>query len=470
MNKYPTIFVSFKNIEGKNINEAIVSLNQLAVQLCSDFLYVLESDKVAINDKIYIDRVLKYNSQPTELCYVLQVISHALEAHWDKQVIILIDEYDVPINCAEQNGYYNEMVGLMRNMLGSALKGNRSLKFSILTGCLRIAKESIFTGLNNFKCYDISNKIFADKFGFTDSEVKYLLKEAGLEDREEIVKEWYNGYCFGENTKIFCPWDVLQYIYDVQINNNAIPQEYWANTSGNDIVCKLINDADRDYRDKIELLMSGCTIEENIAYDMTYDSVYENKDNIWSMLYLTGYLTKAAKQPENDNVSLVIPNKEVLNIFIKIVSKWLRDVIKKYDLKTFVKKLWRGDSIYMQKFIAGMLYNTISYFDNNEKYYHGFITGLIQSTGLITKSNYEFGLGRPDVVIEDGAENRAIIIEVKCAKNFEDIEELAQKALIQIDDRKYASGLDPHISHIIKYGIAFWKKECVVKICKEERL
>ena len=400
----------------------------------------------------------------------LQLLCRALNAHWDKPVILLIDEYDVPISCAEQNGYYKEMVAFMRNFLGTALKTSASLKFAVLTGCLRIAKESIFTGLNNFRCYGISDSAFADKIGFTAQEVRALLDSAGLSEKEDAIKEWYDGYRFGEGTEIYCPWDVLLYICDLQYSLSAKPKAYWNNTSGNAIVRTLINRADRsELRAKIEKLIEGGSIEEELNEDMTYDIVYKNERNIWTMLYLTGYLTKAPQQPDSELIALVIPNKEVRKIFTDTVSLWFEDRIADSDLASFAEALWKGDSEFLQQTLTQVLYGTISYYDSAENYYHGFMTGLIRGAGLPIISNSEKGLGRADIVIEDGLNRRAIIIELKYAREYGELEVRAAEGLKQIEERRYASGLGPHIRSVLNYGIAFWKKECCVKALESAR-
>ena len=308
MNKYPTLFLTLKNVEGSNFNEALIFYRELVVSLCSANSCVLKSKNVSDDDKELLQRVMARKAEVAELANVLQVLCRALEAHYGKPVIVLIDEYDVPINYAEQNGYYKEMTGFMRNLLGAALKTNPSLKFAVLTGCLRIAKESIFTGLNNFRCYGISDDPYADKFGFTSKEVDEMLAKAGLSHKKEAMKTWYDGYRFGNEEAIYCPWNVLLYVDDLQRNASAKPKAYWNNTSGNAIVRTLIAQASLEARQKVEDLIDGKAIEENLAEDLTYDLVYDNESNIWSMMYLTGYLTKALMQPDND----ALPDKYLL--------------------------------------------------------------------------------------------------------------------------------------------------------------
>ena len=470
MNQYPTVFLTLKGVEGRNYDFSISQISDLLQDICEDHAYLLESEKLGVDVKEKIATLRRGSASEADMASALKLLCRALEAHWEKPVIFLIDEYDTPVNCAEQNGYYNEMIGFMRSFLGAALKTNSSLKFAVLTGCLRIAKESIFTGLNNFKCFGISDSRFADKFGFTSQEVRGLLDRAGLSAKEAELKEWYDGYRFGREAEIYCPWDVLQYLSDLQYDAETKPQAYWNNTSSNSIVKTLINRADRSVlRDKIEKLIDGGAVEEKLAEELTYDIVYKNERNLWTMLYLTGYLTKASKQSSNGLTALVIPNKAVRQIFTDTVFSWFEDKVAGDDLSSFVEALWSGDAVGLQQILTEILYGTISYFDSAENYYHGFMSGLIRGAGLSTCSNDETGLGRADIVIDDSLNRRAIIIELKYAREFEELEAKAEEALKQIEERKYALGLGPRIKKVMNYGIAFWKKESCVKFLETVR-
>ncbi len=468
MNKYPVLFLTLKGVEGRNYELACGQMSELLQGLCITYSYLLESTKVDPDDRKKIAVLKAGEGSEKEMASSLQLLCRALEAHWGKPAILLIDEYDVPINHAEQNGYYKEMIGFIRNLLGAALKTNPSLEFAVLTGCLRIARESIFTGLNNFMCYTVSDAEYADKFGFTEAEVDKILADAGLTGRKPEFKEWYDGYRFGMGTEMYCPWDILTHVSKLQNNPDARPQAYWNNTSGNAIVRTLIEQAGQITRKKIEDLIEGKAIEEELAEDLTYDLVYESESNIWSMLYLTGYLTKASAQPENDKTALVIPNKEVRKIFTGTVSKWFSATIKKQDLSPFAEALWNGDADFLQEELTRILYGTISYYDSVENFYHGFMAGLVSGMGLGMESNREKGLGRTDITIEDGLNKRAVIIELKYSKEYGELEARAEEALAQIEEKKYAAGLPPNIRTVINYGIAFWKKECCVKTnCRE---
>ncbi|MCR4784718.1 MAG: ATP-binding protein [bacterium] len=470
MNQYPTVFITLKGVEGQSFSHTLEKMALLMQKVCLKHAYLFDESKVPIEIIENLMTLKKCRADLPVLENSLALICEALEIYWEKPVILLIDEYDTPVNCAEQKGYYDEMISFMRSFLGAALKTNTSLKFAVLTGCLRIAKESIFTGFNNFKCFGISDSCFADKFGFTHQEVKGLLDKAGLSARETELKEWYDGYRFGQEAEIYCPWDVLQYLSDVQHYAETRPQAYWNNTSSNSIVKTLINRANRgDIRNKIEKLIDGGAVEEELAEDLTYDIIYDNESNLWTILYLTGYLTKAYKQPNDDLTALIIPNKAVRKIFTTTVSKWFKETLKNQDLSSFAAALWNGEAAELEQMLTQILYSTISYFDSAENYYHGFMTGLIRGAGLSICSNDETGLGRADIVIEDGLNRRAIIIELKCARTPEELEAKAGEALKQIEERKYAQGLGWRIKKVMNYGIAFWKKESCVKVLETER-
>ncbi|MCR5813072.1 MAG: ATP-binding protein [Desulfovibrio sp.] len=463
MNQYPVIFLTFKSIEGVDFNESYLLFRKNIINIIRDHDYILKSEAVPQVDKDVFYRIIERNEDASDCLESLNTLCHALEKHWGKPVILLIDEYDVPINYAEQKGYHQEMVDFMRKVLGSALKTNPALKFAVLTGCLRIAKESIFTGLNNFMCYALSDQDYADKFGFTEAEVDDLLKRAELTEHKAEIKEWYDGYRFGENTEVYCPWDILSHIFRLQKNPKAIPKLYWINTSGNTLVRTLVSYASQDIRRKVESLLAGEAIQVRICEELTYDSVYENENNLWTILYLTGYLTCAAIQPDNNDTALQIPNKEVRQIFTETISQWFYESIAKRDLRLFIEALWKGESAIVQATLTDILYSTISYFDQAENYYHGFLTGLFRGAGFAVISNREVGLGRPDIVLEDARNGRAIIFEVKLAKNCEDLDTQAEAGLRQIEERHYVLGLEPQIRKVVQYGLAFWKKESCVK-------
>ncbi len=356
------------------------------------------------------------------------------------------------------------MIVFMRNMLGAALKTNNYLKFAILTGCLRIAKESMFTGLNNFSCYSISESEYADKFGFTETEVDSLLELAGFTDKKQDFKEWYNGYNFGNVENIYCPWDILTHLNRLQRDSNAKPQTYWNNTSDNAIVKILIENESIEINKKIETLISGKAIKTKLNEDLTYDIIYKNENNVWTLLYLTGYLTKVSTQKVDEYTLLYIPNKEVRTIFLDVVASWFAEKITKHDWQPLREALWQGDAERVQTLLTRLLYETISYYDSAESFYHGFLVGLLRGAGFELTTNEEYGLGRPDICIEDLEHGRAMIIEVKLASQATELARAAQAGIRQIVEKKYAKGLPSCITAVIALGIAFWKKEVCVSV------
>ena len=470
MNKHPVIFISLKYVEGMNFKHALGQFRELISRQCIDASYLLQSNSIEDDEKQNLATLKAGTDDPRLLENSLLMLCRALHAHWGKPAILLIDEYDVPLAHAEQTGYYKEMVVFLRNLLGAALKTNPSLQFAILTGCLRIARESIFTGLNNFKCYGISDPKFSDKFGFTPQEVDGLLADAGFSEKKTVMQEWYDGYRFGMGQEIYCPWDILQYVVDLQKNPSAKPQAYWSNTSGNGIIRRFVDRADLHVGHKFETLLAGGCVEAEITETLTYDSVHSSEDNLWTMLYLTGYLTKASLDqqeqcgisPDSEMTPLVIPNKEIRKIFTSTIAAWFKDSVKKADRTALFRTLWDGDAPALTKLLRKQLYTTISYYDTHEDYYHAFVAGMLSFSAYDVRSNIEAGNGRPDVLVLDIMGERAVIIEIKHVTSMAELETGAAKALGQIEEQKYELGLSPIFTQVIKYGVAFCKKECLV--------
>ena len=470
MNQYPTVLISLKQVEGMNFEECLSLFRETAVTLCNAHTYLLESNLVDPSDKDVLRSIIERRADKSLLATILLTLCRALRAHWGKPTILLIDEYDVPLARAESNGYYLEMVGFLRNMLGAALKTNDALQLAVLTGCLRISKESIFTGLNNFKCFGIADVRFADKFGFTSQEVDTLLNAAGLSEKKAVMKEWYDGYCFGKNTEIYCPWDILQYVSDLQVDDAAKPQTYWNNTSGNALVRSFVGRTDLNIGDKFETLLAGKCVESNIVESLTYDSLHSSEDNLWTLLYLTGYLTKASPEqkiacgvsPNSTKTPLVIPNREVQEIFTSSIAAWFTESIQHVNRTELFQHLWNGDAAQLSELLTTQLYTTISYYDAHEDYYHAFLTGMLTFSSWQVRSNDESGNGRPDILVLDLPKKRAIIIEIKVVDAYTAMERAAKKALDQIAEQKYAKGLPPRVQQILKYGVVFCKKECLV--------
>ncbi len=471
MNKHPVVFLSLKYVEGKNFDHAVAQFASLISRVCTEHSYLNDSAGVTAADKQEISELIFKQADVTALENSLLTLCRALQNHWGKPVILLIDEYDVPLACAQQNGYYHEMVSFIRNMLGAALKTNEALQFAILTGCLRIAKESIFTGLNNFKCYGISEVKFADKFGFTSSEVDDILAKASFSSKKEEMKEWYDGYRFGNDQEMYCPWDILQYVNDLCDNPKALPQAYWNNTSGNAIVRSFIGRTDLNISEKFEALINGGCVAAKIVESLTYDSLHSSEENLWSLLYLTGYLTKASEEQieacgrlaDDDKTFLVIPNKEVRKIFTESIASWFTDTMLEMDRRPLFESFWSGDADKLSRLVSRILLNTISYHDYKEDFYHAVLTGIFVGSGYAVTSNRESGRGRADIIVKDQRNSRSAVIEVKHANTSAELAPLAEAALQQIDDKEYDAPLRDNYETVIHWGMAFFEKRCIAK-------
>ena len=394
--------------------------------------------------------------------------------HYGKKSIILIDEYDVPLDKAFQHGYYKEMVSLLRGLFGQALKTNEFLQFAVLTGCLRVSKESIFTGLNNFKVLSIADVRFDEQFGFTDEEVRKLLKDYDLEDYFSEAKEWYDGYHFG-NADIYCPWDVINYVEHLRYDPEAEPEAFWINSSGNDLVKRFVAKADQTTKDEIEQLIAGDVIEKKIRQDLTYDEIDQSIDNLWSVLFTTGYLTQTGRA-ERGIYKLMIPNKEVREVFIDQIQQWFdQTVVNDEDrMSSFYQSFAQGKAKDVQDQLTSILAETISILDtkarNEEKenFYHGMMLGLLRNhRNWIVKLNVESGEGFVDILIKPEDPDEGILIELKYSKTFDGLEKACERAMEQIKDRRYDEALrDEGRCHILAYGIAFCKKRCKVVVQK----
>lgn len=402
-------------------------------------------------------------------------MTQLLSIYYGKSVILLIDEYDVPVAKANANGYYEQMLDMIRGILSTALKDNTFLNFSVVTGCLRITKESIFTGLNNFTTDTISDRRYEEYFGFTHDEVKALLRDTELEERFELIQKWYDGYHFGD-MDIFCPWDLLNYVNKAMTQGTVKPESFWENTSGNIIIRQFLERTEYDVTEKFEILLDGGYIKEEISETLTYEFIHSSEKNLWSLLYMTGYLTKV--KPENllpeerlevQKNFLQIPNAEVMEIFRKSVVEWFYDKSINSDRRELFEILWNGDATKLTDLLSDLLFDTISYHDYAESFYHAFITGLVSSAGYIVESNYENGFGRSDIVIKDRRNRRAVVIETKIASSEDKLEAECQNAIKQIEENQYARKIERSgFRKVIRYGIAFYKKECMVKTVDKE--
>ena len=477
MGKYPVIFLSLKGVEGLTFEEARDSLCELITSEVRRFKLLLNSDRLDDDEKdLYHELISLQDNQKSELGtklkFSLKKLSELLYQYYGKKVIILIDEYDVPLDKAFQHGYYKEMVSLIRGLFGETLKTNEFLQFAVLTGCLRVSKESIFTGLNNFKIYAVDDVRYDEEFGFTNQEVAKLLSDYSLQDHFQEAREWYDGYRF-ENVGIYCPWDVINYVFDLIDNPKAKPKSYWNNSSGNDLVKRFIDKADATTRDEIEQLIAEKTVEKRIRLDLTYDEIDNSIDNIGSVLFTTGYLTQVGCVG-NHVYQLVIPNKEVREVFVLQIREWFDRVIESNQAST--EKINRGflegkaDDI--QKELTMFLGETISILDtksrNEEKeiFYHGILLGILKNhAGWAVKSNKESGDGFADILIKPKNPDAGIIIELKYTRTFDELDQACARAIQQIKDRRYDEDLRADgRREILAYGIAFRKKRCRVVV------
>lgn len=466
MNQWPTVFVSFRQVDGLNFNSAYDMLTLVISELYKKHLYLLDSDKLDSFDKEIVKQLIQGTASAKDMKGSLMLLTRLMYQQYGKPVILLIDEYDVPVAKANRNGYYEEMLDVMKGLM-QALKDNQALCFAVITGCLKIAKESIFTGTNNFISDTITDSRLNEYFGFVQSEVDQILKDADVLDKAESIREWYDGYHFGD-FDVYCPWDVMNYLLELQRNPKAKPVSYWKNTSDNAVIRSFIDYAGSNITGKLETLLAGGTIVQRVDENLTYDYLHSSEENLWSMLYLTGYLTKAREEDYNgkladDTVALMIPNAEIKEIFETTVVKWFDDSTKKCDRSTLFHAVWNGDSENLTKEMNVLLRRTISYHDYKEDFYHAFLAGIFTGAGYMVDSNKEHGEGRSDVVVYDPINSRVAVFEAKYTKSLDKLESECDAALQQIDDRMYAKEYEDDYDQILCYGISFFKKRCMVK-------
>lgn len=466
MNQWPTVFVSFRQVDGLNFNSAYDMLTLVISELYKKHLYLLDSDKVDSFDKEIVKQLIQGTASTKDTKGSLMLLTRLMYQQYGKPVILLIDEYDVPVAKANSNGYYEEMLDVMKGLM-QALKDNQALCFAVITGCLKIAKESIFTGTNNFISDTITDSRLNEYFGFVQSEVDQILQDADVLDKAESIREWYDGYHFGD-FDVYCPWDVMNYLLELQRNPKAKPVSYWKNTSDNAVIRSFIDYAGSNIIGKLETLLAGGTIVQRVDENLTYDYLHASEDNLWSMLYLTGYLTKAREEDYNGKladgtVALMIPNAEIKEIFETTVVKWFDDSTKKCDRSTLFDAVWNGDSGNLTKEMNVLLRRTISYHDYKEDFYHAFLAGIFTGAGYMVDSNKEHGEGRSDVVVYDPINSRVAVFEAKYTKSLDKLESECDAAIQQIDDRMYAKEYEDDYDQILCYGISFFKKRCMVK-------
>lgn len=476
MGQFPVISISLKGVEGLNYREAVSAMKDIVGMEAMRFSFLLDSDRLTDKEKeIYRGFISLKNGRfimEDELLPVsLKNLSALLRKHYGKQVILLLDEYDVPLDKAFQYGYYNEMVALIRNMFGNVLKTNPNLYFAVLTGCLRIAKESIFTGLNNFNVLSVTNVQFDEYFGFTDQEVKDMLDYFKLSEHYEVMKEWYDGYCFGKKA-VYCPWDVISYCKNLCADPDALPEDYWSNTSSNSIVRRFIDKSNRQTKEEIERLIAGETITKEIRQELTYNELDKSIENLWSVLFTTGYLTQR-ERVDNKRYKLAIPNREIRELFISQIREWFYDTTLENTSKLdkFCGAFPAKDADTIEELFNDYLWNTISIRDTavaksqKENFYHGILLGLLgHMESWLVRSNQESGEGYSDILVEVPESYTGIVIEMKYAEDGR-LDSACAEALQQIREKKYAAKLERDgMKDIVRYGIACYKKRCKVKV------
>ncbi|MDO4327970.1 MAG: AAA family ATPase [Lachnospiraceae bacterium] len=470
MNQYPTLFVTFKDVDGLTFTSAYGRLQGQIADLCKKYVYLTESSAVDEDDKKIFFRLKAEEASEAQVSRSLSVLLRMMHAYYGKPAILLLDEYDVPVVKASSNGYYDKMLEVIKTIMSTALKDNDSLRFAVVTGCLRITKESIFTGTNNFTTNTISDNRYNEFFGFTHEEVKKFLRDADCEERLENVQAWYDGYHFGD-LNVYCPWDVLNYVKKLITEGVGTPENFWEHTSDNGIIVSFLERTDFAVGEKFEILLKGDYIKEVVMENLTYDFLTATEENLWSLLYLTGYLThvrteelEAGDRLEGKQVALKIPNAEVMDIFRKSVVEWFNKKAVRSDRHELFHGIWNGEAEKLTELLSNLLFDTISFHDYAESFYHAFITGLLSGAGYVVESNHENGLGRPDIVIKDRSKRRAVVIEIKIADSEQHLKQRCKEALKQIEQKKYAKRIEGSgFKTVIRFGIAFYQKSCLVE-------
>ena len=468
MNQYPTLFLSFRSVDGLNFSGAYAQLASVIAELYKKHIYLTESERIQPLDKEQFHRTAAEKADLKGVKNSLLKLTQLMELHYQKSVILIIDEYDVPLAKASEKGYYREMQDAIKGVM-QVIKDNNSLEFAVITGCLQIAKESIFTGTNNFVSDTISDTQLNEYFGFTQNEVGRLLADTGLEPYAEEIREWYDGYHFGD-FDVYCPWDVMNHVQNLLLNPDSKPKNFWENTSDNSIIRTFLKRTDFDINDKFETLLAGKYIVEPVEENLTYDVLESSEENLWSLLYLTGYLTRL--RPDEipglrllpGQYALKVPNKEVLGIFKKSVKAWLMETTAQKDRNELFAALWDENAQRLTELISDLLFDTISYHDYAESFYHAFLTGLFSNAGYRVESNYENGLGRSDLVVKDRRNRRAVVLEAKRTYYENQMENACEEALSQIREKQYAEKVERDgYKKAGRLGIAFFQKKCLVK-------
>ena len=462
MNQWPVIHVTFRSVFGSCFKDAYSMIEAVIAELYKQHIYLLENPEMMVYDREIFDRIAGKKASGEEIKNSLLFLTRLLGQYYGKTVILLIDEYDVPLAKASDKGYYEEMLYVIRGIL-QALKDNSFLHLAVVTGCLRIAKESIFTGTNNFITDTISDNRLDEFFGFTQEEVDRILADTQNTSHSQEIKNWYDGYRFG-SIDVYSPWDVMNHINALCLDPQAMPRSYWRNTSDNAIIRSFIDLAENDTIKQFEILLSGDKISQKIEEDLTYDYLHASAENLWSILYLTGYITGTEKEEGRQEWNLWIPNLEIREIFEDTVIKWFHDSARLWERKALFHAVWERDEEKLTEEMTKLLRKTISYHDYKEDFYHAFLAGIFAGAGYIVKSNREHGDGRSDVEVQDYDGDRIAIFEVKYSRRLEDLPYDCERAIKQIDVRRYGEEFAEDYSTVICYGIAFYRKRCMVKV------
>lgn len=466
MNQWPVVFLSLKNIDGLTFSTAYQQLAYEIGLLFEKHKYLLTDEKIGPAEKELFERLKNRSASEVEVSRSIQFLLQLMTQHYGKSAILLLDEYDVPLAKASSNGYYKEMLELIRAIMITALKDNPSLCFAVITGCLRISKESIFTGTNNFVSDTITDSHLDEYFGFTQKDVDQLLADTDAQDHADDIKNWYDGYHFGD-FDVYCPWDVMNYLRDLQRNPKALPSSYWKNTSDNAIIRSFIDYAGSSITRKLETLLSGGYIIQEINENLTYDYLHSSEENLWSVLYLTGYLTclkdDTLSLPAR-SIALVIPNAEIREIFETTIIQWFDDSARSWNRKPLFDAIWAKNCAAATEEMNRLLRKTISYHDYKEDFYHAFLAGIFAGAGYTVESNREHGEGRSDVVVYDSENGRIAVFEIKYAQTSASLPTACEAALTQIATRMYAQEFEDDYDQIYCYGIAFFKKRCLIEI------
>ena len=456
MNKFPVIYLSLKDIDGATFESALYRFREIIIELFTANSFILDTE-ISKSDRNLFMKLMSTDSSQDDIAGSLKFLVRLLCSHFGKQVIVLIDEYDVPLDKANNNGYYPQMLLLLRSLFTSVLKDNPNVIKGIMTGCLRVSKESIFTGLNNLCIYSLTSPSYSDAFGFTEKEVSKLLSDSGLKDKAKEIQNWYDGYRIGKD-HIYASWDVLSYVKDHIANPDTPPKNYWANTSGNEIIKKLINETNAAISSEYTDLINGKTISRKINENLTYSDLYNSEDNLWSLLFETGYITLSGLYNENGETLLSLPNEEMKRLFIASSDSWFRESISKENLSDLFHAIWQDNPEKLSEQLSDYLFRTISYNDYSEAYYHAFLAGLFSSSEYTVKSNMESGNGRPDLLIMDMKRMRLAVFEFKIAKDISELEETTRNAIEQIKTNEYGEDLS-YFKEIHRYAIVFVKKK-----------